>query len=95
MNLEKVRRFIRRYHWTTSCMRCHQVVVDNPFRNHHTNWYYSIRPRSVGIGGGSIEEDIRRSLDVEPELKRKSKLLDADPEKYYSIQSQCDSVIIS
>ena len=53
--------FIRRYHWTRTCW------MFNHFRNHNTTWYYNLTPSFVGIGGASIEDDVRRSLDVEPE----------------------------
>ena len=72
MSLERIRRFIRRYHWTIMCIRCKNF---NRFRHHYTKWYHNSRTRSVGIAGGSIEEDIRMNLDVEPDLSRENKLI--------------------
>ena len=62
MDCKRVRKVIRRYHWTMICIRCGRF---DRFRNHYTTWYHDLRPRSVGIGGTSIEDDIMNSLDVE------------------------------
>ena len=73
MDCKRVRKLIRRYHWTIICIRCRNL---NHLRNHYTTWYDSLRPRSVGIAGASIEDDIINSLDVEDyvESRRSSKV---------------------
>ena len=69
MNCVRFGSFIRRYHWKPTCWTtiCIPFRQFNPFRNHYTTWYHTPTPSFVGIGGASIEDDIRRSLDVESE----------------------------
>ena len=71
MDCVRVRRFIRRHHCTTAGNHCNvfQLIgtrfrnhYENHFRNHFTNCYRGATPSFVGIGGTSIEEDIRRDL---------------------------------